>query len=365
MEEKEKALRIVIACGGTGGHLFPGIAVAQKLRAMGHRPLLLISRKQVDAEGAKKYEDLEFRTVPAIAKPRTFSLRMIGFMWKLMWTLVESRSLLKKERADVVLGMGGFTSLAPVLAGHLMGLRTYIHDSNSIPGRANRLTAKFCTETLLGLEEAESWLPGRVCRVVGTPVRGEVESAPGQAAARATLGLPVHGTLLLVTGGSQGAQKLNTMMVEAAQAAPEVQFLIVAGKADQDRVAGLATGMRNVTVMGFCADMAAAYAAADGVITRSGASTLTELSILGKACMLVPYPFAADNHQYYNAKIFSEAGAAVLCKQEELSVQRILDFIEGTLQRPDARDAMQRAMLKQAHPEAAQTIAQILAGEEA
>ena len=118
-------------------------------------------------------------------------------------------------------------------------------------------------------------------------------------------------------------------------------------------------------VMGFCADMAAAYAAADGVITRSGASTLTELSILGKACMLVPYPFAADNHQYYNAKIFSEAGAAVLCKQEELSVQRILDFIEGTLQRPDARDAMQRAMLKQAHPEAAQTIAQILAGEEA
>lgn len=365
MNEEKKSLRVIIACGGTGGHMFPGIAVAQQLRAMGHRPMLLISRKEVDADGSRKYGDLEFHSVPAIAKPRTFSLRMVGFLIQFVKTLAECRRLLKREKADVVLGMGGFTSLAPVWAGHTMGLRTYVHDSNAIPGRANRLTARFCTEVLLGLSEAEKRLPGRVCRVVGTPVRDEVATAPAQAAARESLGLPAHGTLVLVTGGSQGAQKLNSLVVQAAKEAPDVHFLIIAGKADCERVTALAQGLQNVKVLGFCADMPAAYAAADGVIARSGASTLTELSVLGKACLLVPYPFAVDNHQYYNAKIFSDAGAAVLCPQEDLTTQQILTFVKDVLRQPDARDAMQRAMLRQARPHAVQAIAQILAGDEA
>ncbi len=352
--------RIVIACGGTGGHLFPGIAVAEQLQSLGHRPLLLISRKTVDAEGARKYRHLEFCTVPAIAKPPTFSLRMVVFLFKFIGTLVRSLRLLRRSKADVVLGMGGFTSLAPVLVGRMLGLRTFVHDSNAVPGRANRLTARFCTSVLLGMGVAAERLPGRDCREVGTPVREEVLHAPEQAVARQRLDLPPDKPVLLVTGGSQGAQMLNTIMVDAARVLPEVHFLLVAGEADAARVAGLAKGAENVTVLGFCSDMPMAHAAADGVVARSGASTLTELAVLGKACLLVPYPFAADNHQYFNARVFSDAGAAVLCEQSELSVERITAFVRRVILDPVACSAMQRAALRLAKPDAAMRIAQLI-----
>ena len=358
----DSSLRIVIACGGTGGHLFPGIAVAQQLKAMGHRPLLLISRKDVDADGARKYGDLEFRTVPAIAKPPLLSLRMPGFLWRFTHTLLACRRFFHHEKVDAVLGMGGFTSLAPVLAGRMQGLRTYVHESNAMPGRANRLTARFCTAVLLGLEEAAGRFPGRNCRVVGTPVREEFLHCPEREAARAALGLPVDDKpLVLVTGGSQGAQKLNTLMVEAAKATPHVHFLIIAGRADYERVRDLAGDAPNLTVMGFCADMPAAYSAADGVITRSGASTLTELSVMGRAALLVPYPFAADNHQYFNARVFADAGAARLCEQKDLSLAVIQNFITHIILAPTARTAMEAALQAQARLNAAEDIARVAA----
>lgn len=353
----DSSLRIVIACGGTGGHLFPGIAVAQQLKSMGHRPLLLISRKEVDAEGSRKYGDLEFRTVQAIAKPRTLSLRMVGFLFKFARTLLACRSIIRQEKVDVVLGMGGFTSLAPVLAGRMRGLRTYVHESNAMPGRANRLTARFCTAVLLGLKDAAARFPKSDCRVVGTPVREEFLQETPAEQARVALGLPTDKPLILVTGGSQGAQKLNSLMVEAAKAAPHVHFLIIAGKADHARVQDLAAGAPNISVVGFCADMPAAYAAADGVITRSGASTLTELSVVAKPCLLVPYPFAADNHQYYNARVFADAGAACLCEQKELTVDTVLSFIRDTVLAPAAHGAMQSALRSQARLDAASSIA--------
>ncbi len=340
--------------------MFPGIAVAEQLRALGHRPLLLISHKQVDAEGSRKYAHLDFRTVPAIAKPRMFSLRMIPFLVRFVRTLWSSYCLLRREKADAVLGMGGFTSLAPVMAGRILGLRTYMHESNAIPGRANRLTARFCTAVLLGMGEAAKWFPRSDCRVVGTPVRGELLSVPHPAAARVTFGVPANKPMLLVTGGSQGAQQLNSLMVAAAKELLDVHFLIIAGKADQARVASLAEDCENVQVLGFCADMAAAYAAADAVVARSGASTLTELSVLGKVCMLVPYPFAADNHQLYNARVFEKVGAVCLCEQKELTLPKIIEFVRQRMLNTSFHEAMKQAMLSCARPSAAQDIAQLL-----
>ena len=332
---------------------------------MGHRPLLLISRKDVDADGARKYGDLEFRTVPAIAKPPIFSLRMPGFLWRFTRTLLACRRFFRHEKVDAVLGMGGFTSLAPVLAGRMQGLRTYVHESNALPGRANRLTARFCTAVLLGLKEASTHLPGHTCRVVGTPVRKEFLHCPAREAARAALGLPAEDKpLVLVTGGSQGAQKLNTLMVEAAQVTPHVHFLIIAGRADCDRVRELAGNAPNITVTGFCADMPAAYSAADGVITRSGASTLTELSVMGRASLLVPYPFAADNHQYFNARVFADVGAARLCEQKDLTVAVIQNFITHIILAPTARTAMENTLRAQAHLDAAENIARVVAHAE-
>ena len=355
-----KALNIVIACGGTGGHLFPGIAVAQQLRKQGHRPILLISRKEVDAEASSKYGDLEFHSIPAIAKPATLSLRMPAFLWKLFTTYLNCKKLLRQEKADVVLGMGGFTSLPPCKAARALGLRSYVHDSNAMPGKSNRLTARWCTKVLVGMQEAVQHFPGSTCAVVGTPVRDEIRNLPTQAEARERLGLPQDKPVILVTGGSQGAKNLNSMLIESAKADPEVHYLVIAGRLDCERVSALATGAPNITVLGFCADMPAAYAAADGVIARSGASTLTELSLIGKATLLVPFPYAADDHQTHNAKAFSTRGAAVLIQQADLTTEKVHDFVHGTVLNPEAREAMETAMRALSRPNAAEEIAQAI-----
>ena len=143
-------LNIVIACGGTGGHLFPGIAVAQELKKRGHNVTLLISQKKVDAQASKNYGDLNFRTIEAIAMPKIPSMSLLGFGLRLYKAIRFSRSLLDEVNADVVIGMGGFTSFPPVYAAHRKGIRTYVHDSNALPGKANRMTAKCCTNVLLG-----------------------------------------------------------------------------------------------------------------------------------------------------------------------------------------------------------------------
>lgn len=358
----QQNLKVIIACGGTGGHLFPGIAVAQQLKSMGHRPVLLISRKDVDAEASKKYGDLEFHTVEAVAKPALLSLRTPGFIWKLLRTYLSCKSIIRQEKADVVLGMGGFTSMPPVRAGKKLGLRTYVHDSNAMPGKSNRMTARWCTAVLLGLKEAATYFPGSKCIVTGTPVREELQNLPAQAEARERMGLPQDKPVILVTGGSQGARNLNSMLIEAAKADPQVQYFVIAGKQDYERVQALAEGARNITVIGFCADMAAAYAAADGVITRAGASTLTELSYIGKACLLVPFPFAADDHQTHNAKVFTDCGAAIMCQQANLTQEVVHDFVHNHILNPRARATMEEAMKQQARTDAARHIAETIIG---
>lgn len=353
-------MNIIIACGGTGGHLFPGIAVAQQLRSMGHHPVLLISRKEVDAEASRKYGDLKFHTVPAIAKPPTFSLRMPRFLWQLFCTYRRCRAIIRQERADVVLGMGGFTSLPPVKAGYDMGLCTYVHDSNALPGKANRTTARWCTRVLVGLKEAIPYFPGIRCELTGTPVREELRHLPSPQEARARLNLPQDKPLILVTGGSQGARNLNSLLIDAAKADPAVHYLVIAGQQDFPRVQELAAGAENITVLGFCADMAAAYAAADGVIARAGASTLTELSLIGKATLLIPYPFAADDHQSHNARAFTTCGAAIMHRQADLTTEKVHHFVHHTVLDPAARRSMEEAMRTLSRPDAAQSIAQVI-----
>mgnify|MGYP000174832040 FL=1 len=210
-------LNIVIACGGTGGHLFPGIAVAQELKKRGHNVTLLISQKKVDAQASKNYGDLNFRTIEAIAMPKIPSMSLLGFGLRLYKAIRFSRSLLDEVNADVVIGMGGFTSFPPVYAAHRKGIRTYVHDSNALPGKANRMTAKCCTNVLLGIEEARHYFNPAKCIVTGTPVRQEMEERRDKDESRAELNLPKDRRVALVMGGSQGARNLNSLVIEAAR----------------------------------------------------------------------------------------------------------------------------------------------------
>jgi UDP-N-acetylglucosamine--N-acetylmuramyl-(pentapeptide) pyrophosphoryl-undecaprenol N-acetylglucosamine transferase len=352
-----KSLKILIACGGTGGHLFPGIAVAEALRTRGHEVMLLISEKKVDSEASAKYAHLRFETVPAVAKPPTLSPRMLPFLWKTWGSATRCKNLIREFAADAVLGMGGFTSLPPVYAGHKLGLKTFIHDSNARPGRANVLTSRFCTQVFLGLAAAKKFFPNRETVITGTPVRPEIIQLPPREEAAALFGLDPDKTTILVTGGSQGARRLNELSARAAAGLPpETQVLHIAGALDFERVSEIARGRPGYKVLGFCDQMPSAYALADLVIARSGASSLTEIAISGHPSILVPYPFAADDHQTCNAEVFATAGAAHLVQESDLDPEKLAALANSILQDLPTYKRMAKAASSLAIPDAADRV---------
>jgi len=356
-----KPLRILIACGGTGGHLFPGIAVAEALIAKGHKAKLLISQKKVDADASAKYGHLEFETLPAVAKPPTLSPRMLPFLLKTWQSIQRCKVILKEFQADAVIGMGGFTSLPPVYAGHKLGLKTFVHDSNARPGRANVLTSRWCSKVFLGFEAATGFFPNRPTEITGTPVRPEMLQLPPREKAAAHFGLDPAKPIVLVTGGSQGAKRLNDICSEAAALLPEgTQMLHVAGNFDVERVAASAKGRSHHKVLGFCDRMPEAYGCADLIVTRSGASSLTEIAAAGLPSILVPYPHAADDHQARNAEVFVSAGAARMAREDQLTAEGMASMITSIIEDLPSAAAMAQAARALAVADAARRVCEAM-----
>jgi UDP-N-acetylglucosamine--N-acetylmuramyl-(pentapeptide) pyrophosphoryl-undecaprenol N-acetylglucosamine transferase len=357
--------RLVIACGGTGGHLFPGIAVAQEAKRRGWETLLLISEKQIDALAVQGHADLRFEKVPAVAMPGMFSLKMPGFLWRLWRTRQHCRKLLKEFQADAVLGMGGFTSLPPVWAGKGLGLRTFVHESNAVPGKANRLTSRFCTGVLLGLEACARFFPAGKTTVTGTPLRTALLTKPDRAEALKFFGLSDTKPTVLVMGGSQGARGVNRAMVEALPllAARSVQVLHITGTKEYDALkAAYAASPVASSVVPFCQEMGLAYAAADVAVSRSGASSLTELSAFGLPVILVPYPTAADDHQRRNADVFTQAKAALAVEEADLGGGKLGELLTTLLADAAERKRLGAAMQKLAPADAAARVCDAVAG---
>src|SRR5437763_1473723 len=206
-------MNAVMACGGTGGHLFPGIAVAEVLRDRGHEVMLLVSEKDIDAL-ALAGTNFRVEKLPTIGLPSAFSPALLGFVRRFYESLSLCRSLYHKFKPQVVLGMGGFTSTAPVLAGRIRGIATFIHESNAVPGKANRLTARMVQAVMLGFKECAPFFPKTHTEVTGTPVRTELVRLD-RGVARRKLGLDEELTTLLVMGGSQGASGINPALIKS------------------------------------------------------------------------------------------------------------------------------------------------------
>jgi len=355
---------IIIACGGTGGHLFPGIAVAEALRAQGHKTLLLISQKKIDSQASAKYPHLDFKVVPAIAKPPTLSPKMLPFLWALFQSIRSSKKIIREFEADAVLGMGGFTSLPPVYAANRLRLKTFIHDSNARPGRANILTSRFCNKVFIGLQPAASFFK-TTTQLTGTPARPEIINLPTRQQAANAFGLDPSKKTLLVTGGSQGALNLNRLIAIASDhLPPELQILHIAGPTDIIRIQNEHPTRRpGYKLISFCDNMPAAYAASDIVIARSGASTLTEISLASLPSILVPYPYAADDHQTANALVFSQVNAAKLIQEKDLNATSLAEIITSIATDPDTLSTMSQAAKSLAVPDAASQVASLILDE--
>ena len=364
---------VLIACGGTGGHLYPGIAVGEALVKRGHDVTLLISEKKIDSLAASAHGSLHFQKMPFLAMPRPWSPKMIPFLLGAMRDLKKCRAMIREKGIKAVLGMGGFTSTAPVMAGRKEKVHTYIHDSNVIPGKANRLTSRFADTVLLGFKESAAFFPKKETLVTGTPVRSTLLQASKSASreeAYKFFHLSPDRKTLLVIGGSQGARGVNNIVMQSLQQldALGLQLLHITGPDDyqavRDGYQGKPIAVRS-HVGAFCHRMDLAYCIADVALARSGASTLAELALFGVPSLLVPYPFAADDHQTRNAAIFADAGASLLMPQSELSPKQLADTVGDILKNNKKRDAMSKAARNLAHVDAAEEIATIIAGAQA
>ncbi|MGH7943258.1 MAG: undecaprenyldiphospho-muramoylpentapeptide beta-N-acetylglucosaminyltransferase, partial [Limisphaerales bacterium] len=315
---------VAIACGGTGGHLFPGIAVAEALKRRGCKTGLLISPKDIDQQAVKGARELEIFTLPAIALQNR---NYISFAFRFWKSLRAARKIFKNRRPHAVLAMGGFTSAPPILAARKFGVKTFLHESNAIPGRANRFLTRFVDEVFVGFPETIYRLNARQTTVTGTPVRPEFlrEGAPIEEC-RLRLGLEADRPTILVVGGSQGASGLNDMILSALPllTARDWQWLHLTGVNDFEKVkaAYLVLKIRAV-IKPFLAEMDFAVRSASASVSRAGASSLAELASAALPALLVPFPAAADNHQYFNAFAFEKGGAAKLLEQRDSSPEKV------------------------------------------
>ncbi len=315
-----KARRAVIASGGTGGHFYPGFALAVELRARGWQTLFLVKKDDI-ARPALEEADFPYAELDMVSLPRSLNpLAHAAFWLKFFSSFMFAGRVMKDFRPDAVIGTGSYVAFPAILAARTAGVPVYIHESNAVFGLGNRIAGYFCRLAALGLPVPGNPFPGRSV-LAGTPVRDSFAALPDKAAARKALGLDKDRFTVLAFGGSQGARRLNAAYAAALKTLKaDVQSLHLAGRKNFEEVravysaAGLAEAP-GIKLFDYREDMPALYAAADLVLSRSGASTVAELAHLKKPSILVPLPSSAGGHQKHNAQALAAHGAA-LCVEE-------------------------------------------------
>lgn len=345
---------LLIMAGGTGGHIMPGLAVAEQLRVAGWRVVWMGNPEGMEARLVPKH-GIEMSWV------RFGALRGKGFLRKLLLPINLLRGFwqawqeLRRIRPDVVLGMGGFITFPGGMMASLLGIPLVLHEQNSVPGLANKVLAKVADRVLTGFPDvlpAGEW--------VGNPVRDDIAALGAPAERFAERQPPLH---LLVVGGSLGATALNEAIPAGVALLAESVRPVIVHQSGERHLQALEANYRKAGVAAGCVafidDMAAAYEWADIVICRAGALTVAELAAAGVGSILVPYPHAVDDHQTSNARFLANAGAAILLPQNELSAET-LALIQN-LSRAQLLQMAERAR-DLARPDAAQAVAKVCMG---
>jgi UDP-N-acetylglucosamine--N-acetylmuramyl-(pentapeptide) pyrophosphoryl-undecaprenol N-acetylglucosamine transferase len=360
MNPQSNRPRVAIACGGTGGHLFPGIAVGEELIARGHDVTLLVSPKEVDQEAVKSSREMDVVTLPAIGLTAGNPLNFLRAAWN---SYRSARREFSARPPLAVLAMGGFTSAPAVFAGRSLGARTFFHESNSIPGKANRYLSHVVDEAFFYFPEAAQRTCARNTRISGMPVRMNFLEAPDASGARMALGLHADEPVLLVMGGSQGASGINELVAGGLQKLshlwPNLQILHLTGVRDFEKIREIyARDFRGGSIVRpFLTEMDLALAAATVAVSRAGASSLAEIAAVRVPSILIPFPAATDNHQFFNGTRFSSQGGALCLEQKTLTSDELVRAIDSLLRDEPRRDGMRSALESWRSPEAAARIA--------
>ena len=349
------SMRMIVTGGGTGGHLFPGIAVAEEmLRRFPQGRILFVSTdRAIDNKtlAARIFEKKSIACQPLKGKSLWGTLKSVA---QLPISLCQALRIVRTFKPQLVLGVGGYVTGPVVLAARLLGAKTCIHEQNSIPGMANRMLGKIVHQVYISIPGSEDFFPNGKAVLTGNPVRTELLQEAGQQKDQTAA------KTVLVLGGSQGAHRVNSLMVEAfaqSQSGDTVQVRHQTGSSDEEwvRKAYAAAGVA-AQVSSFITDMAVAYRDADLVVSRAGATTLAELAVLGKPAILIPYPYAADDHQTTNAAFLARGGAALMFQERELDGVKLRGEILGLLNDAPRLQSMAAQMKQFARPEATAAI---------
>jgi UDP-N-acetylglucosamine--N-acetylmuramyl-(pentapeptide) pyrophosphoryl-undecaprenol N-acetylglucosamine transferase len=361
--EANRPRRIAIACGGTGGHLYPGLAVAERLWEREAEVMLLVSPKDVDQRVLHNEHRFRIVVLPAIGFSAT---RLAGFAARFWNSYRVTRREFRAWVPDVLLSMGGFTSAPPALAARSARASIVLHEANAIPGRANRWLARFARHGYVFFPEAAARLHTPAVSVIGMPVRDQFQPAD-PASCRLSLGLSPKNPVLLIMGGSQGARALNALMMKTAAdiaaRVPGLQFLHLSGASDETR---LREAYRNAGVTAvvrpFLTEMEFALGAADLAVGRAGASSIAELAAMRVPAILIPYPYAADNHQLANARALERTTAAWSLPQKEATPERFVAETVRLLTVTRTRTALMDGIAAWHRPDASAVLAEELLG---
>ncbi|MCK6541134.1 undecaprenyldiphospho-muramoylpentapeptide beta-N-acetylglucosaminyltransferase [bacterium] len=357
------ASRVIIAAGGTGGHVFPALAIGEEIRAQKPETEILfigtnrgLEERVIPAAGFR-LKTIVMSGVQRSLHPRDV-LRNLVMPFKVLFGLLQSITVMWTFRPHVVIGCGGYVTGPIVLLAALFRKKIILQEQNSRPGRTTLSLARWADAIHLTYEDAQRFFdPKRKLMMSGNPLRKGF-ARQDMAAARAALGLDSGRNTLLVLGGSLGARAVNAALLKIMDTLLQddnIQVLWQTGKPDYENVRDTMKPYSQVQVHAFIDNMIGAYSAADTVLCRAGAMTLSEITMMGLPAVLVPYPFAADNHQEYNARSLSDRGAAMTLLQTDLNEQ-LLPALRKMMQDQAYRRAMAEASYALRQPDAAQNI---------
>jgi UDP-N-acetylglucosamine--N-acetylmuramyl-(pentapeptide) pyrophosphoryl-undecaprenol N-acetylglucosamine transferase len=358
-----KQLRIIIAGGGTGGHIFPAIAVAQAIQKIQPNAAILF----VGARGKMEMEKVPqagytIKGLTIAGLNRTNLFKNLSLPIKLFRSFFQVRKIFNEFKPNAVFGVGGYSSFPVLKFAQSRQIPTFIHESNAFAGKANQWLGKKATKIFTGTKDMESFFPAHKLQVTGNPVRKNIIESPyTKEAALLKFGLLPNRKTILIIGGSLGAASINKAIQDHLTAFSNAGLQVIwqTGKPNERVYTNAAMTFSNVYVSSFIDDMSAAYTAADMVVSRSGAMAVAEISITGKPCVFVPYPFAAEDHQTFNAMQLVKEGAALMVKDKEVA-EKLLPTILKMVQDDQLILDMQTNIKKFARLAADQDIAETI-----
>jgi UDP-N-acetylglucosamine--N-acetylmuramyl-(pentapeptide) pyrophosphoryl-undecaprenol N-acetylglucosamine transferase len=345
-------MKIILAGGGTGGHVIPALAIAEELRRQGHEAAFVGTERGIETRLVPR-AGFPLYLVKIGALNRVSLATRIRTLLCLPLSILAAMRILRSFQAQVVIGVGGYAAGPATIAAVLLRIPVVLFEPNVVPGYANRAVARFAANAAVHFEQTGRWF--RRFEVTGVPVRPAFFSLPARRSTRPTL---------LVFGGSQGARALNRIVCDSAaqlqQSIPGLKIVHQTGPREFDTICAFFNHADlDVEVSAFIDDMAQSFSDADLIVCRSGASTVAEIAAAGKCALFVPFPGAADDHQLRNAELLAKAGAALLIPESELTAARFVKEVAELMGTPARMSEMGAKARMLAHPDAAAHIAEM------